>query len=162
MSEFDSSSAVFKSRAKKLASLLASGEERTKLWRVDELAAIFRHQMSAPILVDLGTFDPLTATRIRMQSEAQGLLLKSFADLFHHPSPPLELLELIKDFAKANLDHPDKRSAHSLTLSIGDLVCETLHWRILPPPAGARHYRYGHCERLPHHYTEILIPPPRG
>src|ERR1700729_3877597 len=81
MSEFDSSSAVFKSRAKKLASLLASGEERTKLWRVDELAAIFRHQMSAPILVDLGTFDPLTATRIRMQSEAQGLLLKSFADL---------------------------------------------------------------------------------
>ncbi len=107
MSEFDSSSAVFKSRAKKLASLLASGEERTKLWRVDELAAIFRHQMSAPILVDLGTFDPLTATRIRMQSEAQGLLLKSFADLFHHPSPPLELLELIKDFAKANLDHPE-------------------------------------------------------
>ena len=106
MSEFDSSSAVFKSRAKKLASLLASGEERTKLWRVDELAAIFRHQMSAPILVDLGTFDPLTATRIRMQSEAQGLLLKSFADLFHHPSPPIELLELIKDFAKANLDHP--------------------------------------------------------
>jgi len=35
------------------------------------------------------------------------LLLKSFADLFHHPSPPLELLELIKDFAKANLDHPE-------------------------------------------------------
>jgi hypothetical protein len=63
---------------------------------------------------------------------------------------------------RANLDHPDKRSTHSLTLSIGDLVCETAHWRILPPPAGARHYRYGHCERLPHHYTEILIPPPRG
>src|SRR6202789_869498 len=106
MSEFDSSSAVFKSHAKKLASLLASGEERTKLWRVDELAAIFRHQMSAPILVDLGTFDPLTATRIRMQSEAQGLLLKSFADLFHHPSPPIELLNMIKDFAKSNRDHP--------------------------------------------------------
>lgn len=107
MSDFDSSAAVFKSRAQKLASLLATGEERTKLWRADELAAIFRHQMAAPVLVDLGTFDPQTATQIRLRSEAQGLLLKSFADLFLHPSPPIELLELIKDFAKANLDHPE-------------------------------------------------------
>ena len=57
MSDFDSSAAVFKSRAKKLATLMAAGEERAKLWRPDELAAIFRHQMSAPMLVDLGGFD---------------------------------------------------------------------------------------------------------
>lgn len=107
MSEFDSSAAVSKSRAKELAALMATGEERAKLWRPDELAAIFRHQMSAPMLVDLGTFDPRTATRIRTLSEAQGLLLKSFADLFHHPAPLIELLELVKDFAKANLDHPE-------------------------------------------------------
>ncbi len=107
MSDFDSSAAVFKSRAKKLATLMATGEERAKLWRPDELAAIFRHQMSTPMMVDLGTFDPRTATRLRTLSEAQGLLLKSFADLFHHPAPPIELLELVKDFAKANLDHPE-------------------------------------------------------
>jgi hypothetical protein len=107
MSDFDSSSSVFKSRAKKLASLLATGEERGKLWRADELAAIFRHQMSSPMLVDLGTFDSRTAARLRTLSEAQGLLLKSFGDLFHHPTPIIELLELVKDFAKANLDHPD-------------------------------------------------------
>jgi hypothetical protein len=107
MSEFDSSAAVSKSRANELAALMATGEERAKLWRPDELAAIFRHQMSAPMLVDLGTFDPRTATRIRTLSEAQGLLLKSFADLFHHPAPLIELLELVKDFAKAHLDHPE-------------------------------------------------------
>jgi len=107
MSESDSSAAVFNSRAKKLASLMATGEERARLWRPDELAAVFRHQMSAPMLVDLGTFDPRTATRLRTLSEAQGLLLRSFADLFHHPAPPIELLELVKDFAKANLDHPE-------------------------------------------------------
>jgi hypothetical protein len=107
MSDFDSSAAVFKSRAKKLATLMATGEERAKLWRPDELAAIFRHQMSAPMLVDLGTFDLRTATRLRTLSEAQGLLLKSFADLFHHPAPLIELLELVKDFAKANMDHPE-------------------------------------------------------
>jgi hypothetical protein len=33
--------------------------------------------------------------------------LKSFSDLFHHPAPLVELLELVKDFAKANLDHPE-------------------------------------------------------
>ena len=107
MSEFDSSAAVFKSRAKELAALMATGEERAKLWRPDELAAMFRHQMSAPMLVDLGGFDARTATKIRTLSEAQGLLLKSFSDLFHHPAPPIELLELVKNFAKSNLDHPE-------------------------------------------------------
>jgi hypothetical protein len=107
MSDSDASAAVLKSRANKLAALMATGEERARLWRPDELAAIFRHQMSAPMLVDLGAFDPRTARRLRTLSEAQGLLLKSFADLFHHPAPLIELLELVKDFAKANLDHPE-------------------------------------------------------
>jgi hypothetical protein len=106
MSEFDSSEAVFKSRANKLASLLAAGEEGSRLWQRDELAAIFRHQMAAPIMVDLGTFDLATAARLKILSEAQGLLLKSFGDLFHHPTPPVELLNMIKDFAKLNRDHP--------------------------------------------------------
>jgi len=107
MSEFDSSAAVFKSRAKELAALMATGGERAKLWRPDELAAMLRHQMSAPMLVDLGGFDARTATTLRTLSEAQGLLLKSFSDLFHHPAPPIELLELVKNFAKSNLDHPE-------------------------------------------------------
>ena len=107
MSEPDSSAAVLKSRANKLATLLATAEARARLWRPDELAAIFRHQMSAPMLVDLGTFDSRTATKLRTLSEAQGLLLKSFTDLFHHPAPPIELLELVKDFAKANMDHSE-------------------------------------------------------
>ena len=107
MSDFDSSAAVFKSRANKLASLLSSGGERSRLWRPEELAAIFRHQMSAPMVVDLGAFDARTALRLRSLSEAQGLVLKSFGDLFHHPAPVLELLELVKDFAKANIDQPE-------------------------------------------------------
>jgi hypothetical protein len=107
MSEFDSSAAVSKSRAKELAALMATGEERGRLWRPSELAAMFRHQMSAPMLVDLGSFDARTATKLRTLTEAQGLVLKSFADLFHHPAPPAELLKLVKDFAKANLDQPD-------------------------------------------------------
>src|SRR5580692_11837540 len=105
--EPDSSSSVFKSRAKELVALMASGEERERLWRPDELAAIFRHQISSAILVDFGAFDAGTAARLKLVSQAQSLLLKSFADLFHHPAPPVELLQMVKDFAKANLDHPE-------------------------------------------------------
>lgn len=107
MSEPDSSAALFKSRAKELAALMASGDERGTLWRADELAAMFRHQMSAPMLMDLGSFDPRTANQLKMLSAAQGLLLSSFGDLFNHPTPPIQLLHLVKDFAKANLDHPE-------------------------------------------------------
>ncbi len=104
--ESDSPASVFKSRPQTLAKLLASGEERAQLWRADELAAIFRHQIACPMLVDLGGFDPRTAARLKIVSEAQGLLLKSFSDLLHHSAPPLELLNLVKDFAKANMDQP--------------------------------------------------------
>lgn len=107
MSEQDPSSSASKSHAKELAELMAGGWEDARLWRPDELAAILRHQMSAPMLLDLGSFDVATAVRLKGLSEAQGLLLKSFADLFHHPAPPLELLQLVKNFAKANIDHPD-------------------------------------------------------
>jgi hypothetical protein len=106
MSDFASSQAVWKSRANKLSSLLATGEDRAQLWRPEELAAVFRHQLASPVVVDLGMFDERTAARLRTVSEAQGLLLKSFADLFQHPVPVRELLELVKDFARANLDQP--------------------------------------------------------
>jgi hypothetical protein len=106
MSEFDSDGALFKSAPKSLAAFLAAGAERARLWHPEELGAIFRHQMSAPILVDLGGFDPATAGRLRTLSEAQSLLLKSFLDLFLHPVPPIELLSLTKDFAKGNMEQP--------------------------------------------------------
>jgi hypothetical protein len=107
MSEFDSAGTLFKSAPKNLAAFLAAGQERARLWRPEELGAIFRHQMSAPILVDLGGFDPATAARLQTLSDAQSLLLKSFLDLFLHPVPPVELLTLAKDFAKVNMEHPD-------------------------------------------------------
>jgi len=107
MPEFDSAGALFKSAPKSLAAFLAAGQERARLWLPEELGAIFRHQLSAPILVDLAGFDPATATRLKNLTQAQGLLLSSFLDLFTHPVPPIELLTLTKDFAKANMDQPE-------------------------------------------------------
>jgi hypothetical protein len=118
MSEFDSAAALSKSPPKSLAAFFAAGAEHARLWRPEELSAIFRHQMSAPILVDLGGFDPATAVRLKTLSEAQNLVLKSFSDLFHHPVPPLELLSLTKDFAKANMDHPESSLPHEVAAAL--------------------------------------------
>jgi hypothetical protein len=107
MSEFDSARALFQSAPKSLAAFMAAGAERARLWRPDELSAIFRHQMAAPILVDLAGFDPAVAGRLKKLTQAQSLLLSSFLDLFLHESPPVELLSLTKDFAKANMEHPE-------------------------------------------------------
>jgi len=107
MADFDPARAIARSEARSLAAFMAAGAEGARLWRPDEVAAIFRHQMAAPVLVDLGGFDPVFAARLKNLASAQSLMLKSFADLFQHPAPPLELLELTKDFAKANMDQPE-------------------------------------------------------
>jgi hypothetical protein len=107
MSEFDTAGALFKSPPKSLAAFMAAGDERARLWRPDELAALFRHQLAAPILVDLSGFDPVTASRLKALGAAHNLVLKSFLELFLHPVPPVELLTLTKEFAKTNMDHPD-------------------------------------------------------
>jgi hypothetical protein len=107
MAEFDSARAMARSEAKSLAAFMAAGAESARLWRPEELAAIFRHQMAAPALVDLAGFDPTAAQRLKSLAGAQHLLLTSFADLFLHPTPPVELLELTKNFAKANMDHAE-------------------------------------------------------
>jgi hypothetical protein len=107
MSEFNSARALFQSTPKSLAAFMAAGAEHARMWRPEELKAIFQHQMSAPVLVDLGGFDPAVAARLKNLTAAQGLLLSSFLDLFLHENPPVELLVLTKDFAKANMDHPE-------------------------------------------------------
>jgi hypothetical protein len=75
-------------------------------WTPQELGAILGHQMQAAIVFDLGTLDPKVSPKLRTLATAQGLLMNSFADLFGHPQPPVELLRMVKDFAKANRRHP--------------------------------------------------------
>jgi len=107
MPESEYSAAALTKRPGVLSALINSGSESTRLWGPEELAAVFRHQLSAPVFVDLGQMPKRAAVKLRRLGDAQGLLLKSFSELFHHPVPPVELLELTKDFAKANMDHPE-------------------------------------------------------
>lgn len=93
---------IFEADGSRLASLLdvALDSQSQRLWQDDELGSILRHQLSAPMQVDLGCLERGLAPKIRTLTESLGLTLKSFGDLLFHPRPPLELLKVVKDFAK--------------------------------------------------------------
>jgi len=63
--------------------------------------------MAAPLLADLGNLPPAVARRVEAATAPRGASLQTFADLLRHPSPPVDLLEMVKDFAKTNADHPE-------------------------------------------------------
>jgi hypothetical protein len=98
---------VFRASPERLAAVLGLGDSAQRVWGPEELGAVFEHQMRAPVSVDLGAMDARVSAKLRMLTDAQGLMLKSFADLFEHPHPPLELLRSVKDFGKLNRDQPE-------------------------------------------------------
>jgi hypothetical protein len=87
---------------------LDAGDE--KLWSPEELGAILEHQLSAPLECDLARLDRGLARCLRELNFAahpeSARPLQSFRDLLSHPSPPLRLLELTKQFAKACRNDP--------------------------------------------------------
>jgi hypothetical protein len=76
-----------------------AGGQGDACWSTEELAFIWRHQLAAPLEFDLGSLSWDAAATI----EALGggvAPVRSIQDLIHDPAPPLELLRLLKDFAR--------------------------------------------------------------
>jgi hypothetical protein len=76
-------------------------------WTPADIESIYHHQLSTPINVELGQLDAVTANRVREICAADGLLLSGIGDLLGHRNPPVDLLIIIKDFAKASMEHPE-------------------------------------------------------
>jgi hypothetical protein len=102
----------------RLARLLAVGTGGESGWRPEEMGAVFAHQWSATVEFELGGLRPPAAQRLASLSAAQGLLVRSFGDLFRHPCPPLELLVLTKDYAKRLLDSDDSPLPREIALAL--------------------------------------------
>ena len=90
-----------------LSELIGLETAAPRAWNAEELGAVLRHQLSAPVQFELSQLSKATAGKLATLADAQHLLLKSFSDLFQHPNPPVELLIMVKDFAKASGRHPD-------------------------------------------------------
>jgi hypothetical protein len=71
----------------RLSQLMAGGDADG--WRPEEMGAILLHQLSAPLETGL---IPGGAAPTRQMT---------FGDLLHHPLPPVEMLQRVKEFAKA-------------------------------------------------------------
>jgi hypothetical protein len=102
-----SSRDLSRTQADRLAHLLETSGKGGPGWRAEDLAAIFRHQLSVPIADDLRDLSPDRTQELCSLASSQGVLLRSFADLFLHPHPPVELLALTKAFAKDHRKRPD-------------------------------------------------------
>jgi hypothetical protein len=103
----ESASDLLKASPGQVAAVMGLGNAPARAWQPEELGAVFRHQMAAPVSVDLGCLDVGISGKLKTLTDASGLLLKSFRDLFQHPAPPVELLRLVKEFAKFNRDQPE-------------------------------------------------------
>ena len=93
---------ILKAGPERLVAFLEIDPGSGSLWRLDELAAIFKHQLAAPVQSDLAD----GTARDEPASPPGFPEMQSFDELFHNPKPPIELLKSVKEFAKANRDHP--------------------------------------------------------
>ncbi|GEM_PF-370522 len=107
-SSFSSQPGSLQKEAKSLSLLLDGVDQGEPHWTKEDLHAILRHQLQAPLQVDLGALLPGGAGKLEQLASARGLLLKSFRDLLTHPHPPAELLAMTKEFAKRNLIGPER------------------------------------------------------
>ncbi len=73
-----------------------------ELWRPEEFGAVFRHQLAAPLAADLGGLDPGLGDKLAGLRTPDGRPVTTFGDLLRHPAPPVALLDLVKEFAKAS------------------------------------------------------------
>lgn len=93
---------MLKVEPKRLAAVLEIDPGNGRLWRQDELAVIFKHQLAAPVQMDLGKAPAGNTPALPFGFPD----IRTFDDLFHSSTPPIEVLKSVKEFAKANRDHP--------------------------------------------------------
>src|SRR6266545_5581568 len=98
----------FRTSSSQLAPLFELKDEDVQtLWRPDELGAIWQHQITASFAFDLGGLNDLLAAELDALVTPAGQTVKTFAELLQHPNPPVVLLDVVKQFAKAHLGHPE-------------------------------------------------------
>jgi hypothetical protein len=109
-----------------MAGAMESEAERPAQWKSDELATMLTHQLAAPIRADL---EKLSADLSRRYDElVTPTTPQTFRELFASPNPPVNLLRLVKDFAKLaiadkNGPLPEEVGA---ALYYGSLACAQL------------------------------------
>ena len=72
------------------------------------------------------------------------------------------LIHQSEEVTRANQDHPDKKTGHTLSLAIGDIVCERTEVCTHSEGGVTHPWPPSRSWRLPTRYSEILLPPPKA
>jgi len=89
-----------------LSTLLLVRDVHRHEWSTAELRDMLRHQMAAPLHLSLGTLSGEVAHQLRLIDPPLDRLI-TLGQLLHHPEPPVELLKLVKRFAKMCRNDPE-------------------------------------------------------
>ena len=98
---------IYDSKASWLAEMMDIDDTDKVLWKEEEFGAILKCQLSVPLDFDLSCLGEQTGKRVQALCAGQQPPIRSFHDLLHHPCPPVELLKLTKEFAKASRSRPN-------------------------------------------------------
>ena len=99
---------IFNSRPLGLARMMAVDGGDSRLWQPEELEAMLEHQLAAPLESDISYLGREATSRLDLLRSGATPPITTFHDLFHHRAPPVELLELTKEFAKACRTRSDR------------------------------------------------------
>ena len=83
-----------------LAELLRLPQDERTTWSEQELRQVFAHQLAAPLVVDMRELSPDLPETIESISSSAAVRLETFGDVLHHERAPIQLLRMIKRFAK--------------------------------------------------------------
>jgi hypothetical protein len=72
-----------------------------------EPGEFLRHVLAAPVPLDLALLGAETENSVRSWTERHGLMLGTVGEFLTHPRPLVDLLKLLKDFAKDNRIDPE-------------------------------------------------------
>ena len=99
---------LHETRPKALARVMAIAEDSAPAWSTEELTAVLTHQLDVSLETDLRRHDRNIEQKLERYRAALKTPLTSFADLLSHHDPPLELLVMTKNFAKANRQQAER------------------------------------------------------
>lgn len=99
---------LFESSPRKLAELMSLDSRPLMEWKLEELPSILKHQWAAPLHPDLSQIDPALETRLEQAKQSSARQWRCFADILEESQVPLEVLQILLDFAKASWTHPHR------------------------------------------------------
>jgi len=92
---------IYDSDPDNLARLLKLEEGRRDEWGTDEVEQILEHQLQAPLADEIGRIYPEKKDQVRDKGRSQDPPIETVGELLRRDTPPPDLLEMLKDAAKA-------------------------------------------------------------